>query len=183
MENKIKKTAIIISALAAALIITGAGCKKDSSTTTEKNWSSSTEKGSLPDTAISGKINGKNVAIANVTVKKWDNEYDWSFSNQAPSDACGVVTGNDAVNLSMKKLQKGTFEKKVDEEVEFNDYSSYYYYSQEDGTPMSINTNWDAKIVIKNIDKANKKVTGWAKISYDDKKTEISGSFSADLCE
>ncbi len=183
MENKAKKAAIILSALAIALVITGAGCKKSSSTTTEKNWTSATDKGSITDKAISGKINGKDVSIANVTVKKWDNEYDWSFSNQAPSAACGVVTGNDAVNISMKTLQKGTFEKKVDEELPFNDYSSYYYYSQENGTPMSINTNWDAKVVIKNIDEANKKVTGWAKVSYDDNKTNISGSFTADLCE
>ncbi|MFA6295787.1 MAG: hypothetical protein WC663_00345 [Patescibacteria group bacterium] len=186
MENKARKAAIVLSAVAFALVLTGAGCKKSSTetaTTTEKNWTSSTEKGSIPDKAISGKINGKNVTIANVAITKFDGKYDWAFSNQAPSEACGVVTGNDAVNISMKTLQKGTFEKTVSEELPFNDYSSYYYYNQENGTPMSINTNWDAKVVITNIDEAAKKVTGFAKISYDDTKTEISGAFTADLCE
>lgn len=189
MENKARKAAIILSAVAFALVLTGAGCKKvtnesnETVKTTEKNWTSSIDKGSIPDKAISGKINGKNATIANVTVKKFNNQYDWSFSNQAPSSSCGVVIGNDAVNISMKTLQKGTFEKTVSEELPFNDYSSYYYYNQENGTPMSINTSWDAKVVITNIDEAAKKVTGFAKISYDDKKTDISGSFTADLCE
>lgn len=182
MQNNAQKAAIILSALALALVLTGAGCKKDS-TTVEKNWSSSTDKGSISDKAISGKINGTNVTIGNVSIKKWNNKYEWSFSNQAPSSTCGVLTGNDAVNISMKTLKQGTFEKKVEEELPFNDYSSYYYYNQESGTPMSVNVDWDAKVVIKNIDEANKKVTGWAKISYDDKKTDISGSFTADLCE
>ena len=48
---------------------------------------------------------------------------------------------------------------------------------------MTINTEGAAKVVVKKIDEASKKVTGWARFNFDDDKTMIEGSFTADLCE
>lgn len=109
--------------------------------------------------------------------------YSWTFSNKAPDSTCGVIVDNDAVNFSSKKLQKGTFEKKIEDEINFDDYHAYYHYEQVDGTPMSVNVDWSAKVVVDKIDEANKKVSGFAKFDFKDGKTSIEGKFEGDLCE
>lgn len=186
MEKKAKTFGLILAIAVTALVIMGAGCGK---TTTEikiedeEHWSASTDRGDIKNQPISGKIHNRKTDIANVTIKKWDEEYDWVFSNKAPDSTCGVLTDNDAVTFNSKILQTGTFEKKMSEEIEFDDYHAYYHYEQKKGTPMSINPEWETKIVVKEIDEANKKVAGWAKFIFEEDKTLLEGSFTADLCE
>jgi len=156
----------------------------DVSSTVEEHWATSTDQGDIYGDEVTGSINGQEINIANVTVKAWeDDNYSWTFSTLAPDETCGVVVGNDAVNFSSKILRVGTFEKKIDEEVEFNDYHAYYHYEQEDGTPISVNVEWSAKIVVKEIDEDNNKIKGYAKVDFDDGTTMIDGKFEADLCK
>ncbi len=189
MKSHTKLIGLVIAIAVIALVLVGAGCQKTTTeeatetVATEEGWSSATDKGDIPDTPITGTVNGKNITVKDVQIQKMDGEYDWSFSNLAPDSTCGVVISNDAVNFSSKVLQEGTFEKKMTEEIEFDDYHSYYHYNQEDDTPMTINTEGAAKVVVKKIDEASKKVTGWARFNFDDDKTMIEGSFTADLCE
>ena len=193
MKQKLRALVPVALAIAVAVTLTAGGCAKkteDASTDTEKavekideNWTTATDKGDIKDEAISGKINDQDVEIKNVSITDWDGEYSWAFSTLAPESACGVVVDNDAVNFSSKALQAGTFTKGVADEIEFSDYHAYYHYEQEDGTPMSVNVDWGATIVVKEVDKDGKKVSGWAKFDFSDEKTALEGSFEADLCE
>jgi hypothetical protein len=193
MKTKLVLPLVVCIAIAALAIVFTTGCGEETVTTTtnevtvnetsEANWSTDIDHGDIPDTPIAGKINGQDVTIANVSVTKWDDSYDWEFSTAAPDEACGVVIDNDAVNFSSKVLQTGTFEKTMDEEIEFDDYHAYYHYEQDDGTPMSVNVDWSAKLVVDEVDEENNKVTGWAEFDFSDEETMIEGSFEADLCE
>lgn len=195
MKQKLRIIFPVGMALVVAVALTAAGCAKTEKSTTEEtkteevaekideNWTTATDKGDIKDEAISGKINDKDVAIKSVSVKDWDGEYSWSFSTLAPDSTCGVVMDDDAVNFSAKALQTGIFEKKMADEIEFSDYHAYYHYEQDDGTPMSVNVDWSAKIVVKEVNKDSKKVTGWAKFDFSDEKTALEGSFEADLCD
>lgn len=188
---------IVFSLMAAVffLILAGAGCtnqeaKKEETSKTEsevkeydKNWTSKKDQSEIKTTPIAGKINDKDVTIADVQIKKWDNEYSWAFSNIKADEACGVIIDNDAVNFSSTRLEEGTFQKKMEDEIDFDTYHSYYQYEQADGTPMSVNVGWAAKIVVNKIDQTNKKVEGLARFEFDDGKTAIEGTFTADLCE
>lgn len=178
-----------VLAVVLVAVFSGAGCEKKTAeevTTTvasEQNWTNSVDRGTIPDAPISGTLNEKAVTIKAVQITKWDGSYSWTFSNIAPDSACGVIVDNDAVNFSSKVLQKGTFGKKMADEIEFANYHVYYHYEQADGTPMSINIGWDAKVVVKEIDETNNKVTGWASFNFEDGKTKIEGLFTADLCK
>lgn len=154
-----------------------------SCTKKDKYWSSSVKGGGIPDTPVVGKINDKEIAVAYVRVKKWDDHYSWDFSNKPAESQCDIILDDDAVHFSSKILRTGTFEKKTDQEIEFDDYHAYYHYEQEDGSPMSINPSWAAKIVVASFDKEKKTITGWVDIRFDDGKTQIAGKFSGDLCE
>jgi hypothetical protein len=174
------------------MLLVGSGCtnNKDKEVSTDgevetgsEYWSSNTDKGEIGGEAIAGKINDKEETIENVKITQWEDEYTWTFSDLAPDDVCGVIIENDAVNFSSKDLEEGTFKKKMDEEIEFDDYHAYYHYNQEDGTPMSVNVGWSADIVVTNIDKDGKKAEGYAKFEFNDGKTAIEGKFVADLCE
>lgn len=197
-ENMNQKLRVVIPmalAIVVAVALTAGGCaKKTEETTTDTtseqtveevdgNWTTATAKGDIADEAISGTINGEEVTIKNVSIKDWDGEYSWSFSTLAPESTCGVVVDDNAVNFSSKTLRAGTFTKKMEDEIEFSDYHSYYHYEQEDGTPMSVNVDWGATIVVKEVDKDANKVSGWAKFDFSDEKTALEGSFEADLCE
>ena len=178
----------------AFMLLVGGGCNSDKEeankeTTTEiieydSNWTSEIDKSDIATTTeVDGTINEKEIDIVEVQIKKWNDEYSWSFSDMASDEACGVVLDNSAVNFSSIRLETGTFEKKMEENVDFNSYHAYYHYEQEDGTPMSINVEWSAKIVVEEIDIENNKVRGYAKVDFEDGKSMIDGMFEADLCE
>lgn len=181
-----------------ALALVGASCETTTTTTTNENtnaaaantnaaktseWTSSTSRGDILDTAISGKINGKDVAIAEVQITKWDEYYSWSFSDTKADETCGLVMENDEVVFDSKDLQEGTYTKTLDEEADINEYYAYYVYNQEDGTPMSVNNEYSATVVVSELDETDNTVTGWAKFEFKDGLTELEGSFTADLCE
>jgi hypothetical protein len=188
-----KKVVLPMVLVFAFMVLVGGGCSSDKEETSEEtvsevteydsNWTSAIDTSEIATTEVAGTINEQEATIADVQIKKWDDEYSWSFSNMAPDETCGLVMDNDAVNFSSTRLETGTFEKKMEDEIEFDDYHAYYHYEQEDGTPMSINVEWSAKIVVEEIDTENNKVKGYAKIDFEDGKTMIDGSFEADLCE
>ena len=162
MKQPVRIILPLFLAIAVAVVLTAGGCTKIKDTkeettkteeVTEANWTKSTDRGEIVDQVISGKVNDESVTIKDVQVQEWDGEYSWSFSNLAPDSTCGVVIDNSAVNFSSKVLQAGTFSKKMDEEVEFEDYHAYYHYEQADGTPMSVNVDWSATIVVEKVDK------------------------------
>ena len=68
------------------------------------------------------------------------------------------------------------------EEVDFDNYSAYYHYEQESGTPMSINEDWTATLVVNELNESLGVVSGYVDFDFDD-GTEISGMFEAELCE
>ena len=191
-----KKTTLVTSLVLvlALLIFAGASCDttvtntNESTTntnaaTTDDNWTSSTSQGDIPDTAIAGTINDVDVTIATIQIDDWDDYYSWSFSTLEPDDTCGVIIGDDAVNFDSKIIQEGTFTKEMTDEIDFDDYHSYYHYEQDSGTPMSVNVDWAATVVVEEFDETNGVVTGWASFEFDDGSTLIEGSFEADLCE
>jgi len=147
------------------------------------NWTSSTKQGDIPDKTISGIINGSNIKINYVRVKKWPNEYDITFSTKKPDTPCGIIVENDAVNFSTKEIFKGTFSKKMGEQVKFDDYHAYYHYEQDNGIPMSVNTDWAGTLVVKKLDKKEKNIKGFADFKFKDNLTGIGGEFTAEYCE
>lgn len=161
--------------------------KKETPVTTEKqtdaNWTNSSVRGSISDSAIAGKLNDEAIKIAYTKITKWDNEFRWTFSNVASSDVCGIILDDNAINFDSKILKEGTFTKKMEDVVAFDDYYAYYHYEETDGSPMSINGGWASTVVVKEINKDTKKVIGWAKFDFEDKKTSVEGSFTADYCE
>lgn len=193
------KTMLLSLALVlVAVTLVGASCETTTTTTNENantavantntaaktsEWTASTSRGDILDAAISGKINGKDVAIAEVQITKWDEYYSWSFSDTAADETCGLVMENDEVVFDSKDLQEGTYTKTLEEETDINEYYAYYVYNQEDGTPMSVNNDYSAIVVVSELDETNKIVTGWAKFEFEDGLTELEGSFTADLCE
>ena len=179
----------------AFMLLVGGGCSlsSDKEETSEEavtevteydsNWTSTINKTGIATTEVAGTINEQEATIADVQIKKWDDEYSWSFSNMASDETCGLVMDNNAVNFRSTRLETGTFEKKMEDEIDFDNYHAYYQYEQSDGTPMSVNVSWSAKIVVEEIDTENNKVKGYAKVDFSDGKTMIDGSFEADLCE
>lgn len=189
-----KKITLSLIMIFAFMVLVGSGCSfsttteestDETSDTTEydSNWTSKVDKTGIATTDVAGTINESEVTIADVQIKKWDDEYSWSFSDTAPDETCGVVIDNDAVNFSSMRLETGTFEKKMEDEVDFDSYHAYYHYEQDDGTPMSVNVEWSAKIAVEKVDTENNKVEGYAKVDFEDGKTIIDGAFTADLCE
>lgn len=160
-------------------------------TTGNSLWTDKVDQGTISDEDMTGILNGETMDVAYVSVQNWGDNYSWSFSNAAPDSVCGVVVDNDAVNFRSMDLQEGTFEKAIEDDVEFDDYSAYYYYEQEDGVPYSMNTDWAATLVVDNIDENASEdafgnvvgeVTGWADFEFDD-GTAVSGAFVAELCD
>ena len=183
-----KKLRITLFLVMGLVVILGAGCQnKDEEATvtvpSDEQWSSTTDAGGIPTSPLAGELNGQAFTMESAIIQEWDGEYEFSFSSLAPSDTCGVVTGDNAVHFSSKVLQTGTFEKTIDEEIAFEDYHSYYHYQQENGAPMSVNVEWKSKIVITEIDDTNNKVKGYADIEFEDCLTKVAGSFTADLCK
>lgn len=204
MPKHLRVITILIAGAVAVTLLSAAGCEKSVSvttdgtttttttsdgetttmTTTSEWWTDDTDRGDIPDEHITGVINDQEVKITDIQITDMDGEYDWSFSTGLPDDTCGVVIGDDAVNFSSKELQEGTFEKLMDEEIEFDDYHSYYHYDQgEDQGPMSVNVDWEAKVIVKEIDEDTDTVSGWARFDFSDGHTRLEGSFTADLCE
>lgn len=181
--------------LAAIVLLTAAGCEKTVSittpdgitttTTTETDgwWSNSTDRGDIPDEPMAGTINEKAVAIKGIEITQKPDSYEWRFSTKQPDKACGFFVDDEAVQFRSQDLQTGTFEKDIDESIEFNEYHSYYHYSLEPNKPMSVNVGWSAKVVVKEIDEDAQTVSGWARFNFNDGKTKIEGSFRANLCE
>jgi len=198
------------------LVLVGAGCTVTSNTNTATTtttptttddavvadttatgtaatlWGSGVTQGAIPSTALAGTINSVPVTIAHVQVDFDGEEYDWTFSDTDNTSTCSFKTGDSEVNLRTKDMLSGTLTKTLDQDVEFDDYHSYYVYPQENGSPMSVNTDWDATVVVTGITRGLEEgtfgqsvgsVTGFADISFGDGKTAISGAFEAELCE
>ncbi|MFH1536781.1 MAG: hypothetical protein ABID45_02220 [Patescibacteria group bacterium] len=184
--------------LLAMLVLVGASCEvtdtTDTNTTTtnevttntavdtETAWTSATDAGTIAETDVSGTLNGEDFVLAHVQVTNWDEYYSWTFSDTAPDSECGVVMDNSAVNFSSKDIQVGTFDATSDD-VEFDDYSAYYHYEQENGTPMSVNVDWTGNIVVTDFDETAGTIEGYVDFEFDDGLTAISGAFSGEVCE
>ncbi|GEM_PF-1797210 len=202
MPKHLRVISVLVAGAVAVTLLAAAGCEKSVSvttdgttttttttdgetvtTTTSEWWTTDTDQGDIPDEPIGGVINEQNVEITDVQVTDMDGYYDWTFSTGTPDEACGIILEDDAVHFSSRELATGTFEKLMDEEIEFDDYHSYYHYNQDDNTPMSVNVDWEAKVVVSEIDEDNDTVSGWARFDFSDGATRIEGSFTADLCE
>ena len=180
MSKQMRLVTVLVTGAVAVTLLAAAGCErsvsvstsdgtttmtttKDGETvtsTTSEWWTSDTDRGDIPDEHISGVINEQEVKITDVQVTDMDGYYDWTFSTGTPDDACGVIMEDDAVHFSSKELMTGTFEKLMDEEIDFDNYHSYYHYNQDDNSPMSVNVDWEAKVVVKEIDKDTDTVSG-----------------------
>lgn len=194
MKQKSKGVFALLVVVALVLLV-GASCSTstdtNTNTVTENTntaaalglWAIATSQGDIAGTDIAGTLNGNDFDVQSVQITVWDDEYDWNFSNTASDEECDLIMGEDAVNFSSKDMQVGTFEKAMTDEVEFDDYHAYYYYEQADGVPMSVNTDWAAKIVVTEIDETNNTVSGFANIEFSDGLTLIDGAFEAELCE
>ena len=188
---KKKLFGILVMSVAMVLLL-GASCTTETSTTTTDSesttettsslWTSSTSQGSIASTDVTGTINDEDVTIGTVYIDVWDDEYSWSFTTGVGEEACDLIMDDNAVNFSTKDLQVGTFTKAMTDEVEFDDYHAYYHYEQADGVPMSVNTEWAATVVVTEIDEDAGTVTGYANFEFDDGLTEIDGAFTADYC-
>lgn len=178
----------------AFVVLVGGGCSFISSdkdngeenvevTEYDNNWTSADNTEGITENEISGVINEQEVNIKSVQISKWDDEYSWSFSDKDSGEICDLIVDDKAVNFNSVILEEGTFEKKMEDNVDFDNYHAYYHYEQEDGVPMSINVGWAARVVVEKIDRENNKVEGYAKFEFEDDKTMIEGRFVADLCE
>jgi len=203
MSKHLRLVTVLVAGAVAITLLAAAGCEKSVSVTTDGTttttttsdgettttvttsewWTSDTDRGDIPGEHISGVINEQDVKITDVQVTDMDGYFDWDFSTGIPDDTCGVIMEDDAVHFSSKELMTGTFEKLMDEEIDFDNYHSYYHYNQDDNSPMSVNVDWEAKVVIKEIDEDTDTVLGWARFDFSDGKTRLEGSFTADLCE
>lgn len=200
------KNVTSLSVLVFSLLLLGAGCTVSTTGTgsssssgapsadaVEGAWAAGVvDQGGLSGDALAGTINGNAVDIASVTIEDWGDKFQWSFSNEAPSSTCGFTTGDDAVKFRSAELMEGTFTKGYETDVDFDEFSSYYKYERPEGGPHSVNTGWEATIVVtdftesvgetnfgKNIGSAE----GFVQIAFEDGQTEIAGAFTADVCE
>lgn len=180
--TKINLSRLTIIGLAATLFLAGWGCQKEE-IAADPYWTSATDRGDIPDKPIEGTINNEPIDLKTVQITKFEDEYDWTFSNVGPDVTCGVIVDDDAVNFSAIKLAEGTFEKKMSEDIKFDEYHAYYHYLQDDGVPMSVNPEWAARVVVNEIDEEARKVSGWAKFEFSDGRAAIEGAYTADLCE
>ena len=191
--------------LLAVMLLVGAGCEVTTDTTDDTNttadtntatttdtdtdtdtdtgslWTSATDQGDISDLDATGTLNEKTFTVAHVQVTNWGDSYTWYFSDSAPDDDCGVIMDDNAVSFSSKDIQVGTFSATYDD-VEFDDYSLYYYYEQEDGTPMSINESWDATFVVNEFNESVGVIGGHVDVMFDD-GTNISGAFEGEVCD
>lgn len=182
--------------LLVVFLLVGAGCEttttttdddsttttnKEEATTTTSAWTNETDQGTIPSTDVAGTLNDAAHEVAYVAVTDWDDYYNWTFSNTAPDTDCGVVIDDSAVNFSSKEIQVGTFDAAKDD-VDFDEYSAYYHYEQDDGVPMSVNVDWDFNIVVTEFDKTAGTIDGFIDADFDD-GTEISGAFSGVVCD
>ena len=183
--------------LLAVLVFVGASCEvtdtTDTNTTTTNTvttntttatseWTSATDQGTIPSTDASGTLNGEDFTVVHVQIIDWDDYYNWTFSNTAPDSSCGVIIDDSAVNFSSKDIQVGTFDATSDD-VEFDDYSSYYHYEQADGTPMSVNVDWTGTVVVTDFDETAGTIEGYVEFTFDDGLTAVSGAFEGEVCE
>ncbi|HJN84750.1 MAG TPA: hypothetical protein QF873_00340 [Patescibacteria group bacterium] len=201
------KSISALSVFALSLMLVGAGCSMtttgidsdsdtgDSTATgaAEGAWAPGvTTKGDLPSTPVAGTINGSAVTIANVTVEDWGDKFQWKFSDKAPSKVCSFTTGDNSVKFRSADLVEGTFTKETATKVDYNEFSSYYVYAKDDGSPHSVNTGWEATIIVTDFNKTVSKdafgknvgsIEGYVELAFEDGKTEIAGAFSGDVCE
>jgi len=195
-----KKISYSLLGLGLALTLVGASCTSNSSKTVAEpaavaisgSWIDGKDVGNIKDQPISGKINNVEVDSLYTVVEKWDDEYTMKFSTKFPEDPCGYAADNDAVSFDSTVFKKGTFYKKMEDDVQSSDYSAFYYYTQADGTPYSVNTDWSGRVVVDSITEAVKmdafnepvgEVTGWADFMFDDGATAVSGKFTAEYCD
>ncbi len=195
-----------MSVIALGLILAGAGCSVTTTGTgssegnsappagaVEGAWApGAVDQGDLSGDVLAGKINGKDVSIASVTIEDWGDKFQWKFSDQAPTKTCGFTTKDSSVKFRSAELMEGTFTKGLDTKVDFDEFSSYYVYSKENGSPHSVNTAWEANLVVTDYTENVSKdafgknvgsIEGFVEIAFKDGKTEIAGAFSGDVCE
>lgn len=189
-----------LGVVALSLMLVGAGCTVTtdsgagvSADLIDGGWTpGATAQAGIPSDPVSGSINGESVDIASVVIEDWGDDYEWSFSNQAPAETCGFLSGDDAVNFRSVELMEGTFLKTADADVEFDDAHAYYVYQKPEGGPHSVNTAWTAKIVVTEVqDQVSQddfgndigQAMGYVELAFEDGQTEIAGSFTADICQ
>jgi hypothetical protein len=194
---------------ALALVLVGAGCTVNnqigevtttpaaapSATSTEATggWdTNAVSQGSISGTPIAGTVNGEAFSVAHVQVDQQNGKYRWSFSDKDNTSTCSFATGDNAVKFSTSELVVGSFAKGYDDEVEYDDFSAYYKYAKDDGSPHSVNTGWAANVVVTDVTRGVEKstfgndvgtISGFADFMFEDGKTAISGAFTAELCE
>lgn len=150
------------------------------------------DQGGLSDAMVAGTLNGVATDIASVTIENWGKDFKWSFSDEMAPSVCGYVSGDNSVEFRSQELVEGTFTKAYETEVDFDAFHSYYVYTQADGSPFSVNTDWEATIVVTDVQEnvgedafgsPVGRADGYVQIAFQDGKTAIAGAFSADVCQ
>ncbi len=192
---------------ALALVLVGAGCTVNnqigevtttttpSATTAEATggWvAGAVSQGSIAGAPIAGTVNESAFSVAHVQIDQQNGKYRWSFSDKDNTSTCSFATGDSAVKFSTSDLVVGSFAKGYDDKVEYDDFSAYYKYAKDDGSPHSVNTGWAANVVVTDVTRGVEEstfgndvgvVTGFADFMFEDGKTAIAGAFTAELCE
>ncbi|NQV12342.1 hypothetical protein HQ524_03180 [Candidatus Uhrbacteria bacterium] len=200
------KNISLFSVIALSLVLVGAGCSVTTTGTGSEGGSSATPtgavegawapgvvtKGSLSSSPVAGTINSVPVTIASVSIEDWGDKFQWKFSDTAPAKTCGFTSKDSSVKFRSAELMEGTFTKQMDTKVDFNEFSAYYVYTKEDGSPNSVNTSWETTIVVTDYTENVSKdafgknvgsVEGYVEMTFQDGKTEIAGAFKGDVCE
>lgn len=156
----------------------------ENNSTKDFTWKSELKVSDIPDTAVKGFINGKEVNLAYINFEQWRGSGDnvLNFGDVVPKNNCGYVEGSNSFHLMLKsgeiktgEILKATFDQNLD------GYVAYYDTANADQQNNKKSLPWNCVLVITSMDE--KTVSGKIALCFkDDMKSWIAGKFQAIRC-
>lgn len=146
-------------------------------------WKEKISAADIPDAPIRGFIKGKELKIDYINFEKWRGSGDnvLNFGNKKPTQSCGYVENDDAVQLMKKSgdLPKGEIVK-TSFDVNMDGFVANYHFTEKENM-KNVSVPWNCALFIDEI--TDDVVKGRIAICFkDDTKSWIAGKFEAARC-
>lgn len=137
----------------------------------------------IPDSPVKGMIKGKELKIEYINFENWRGSGDnvINFGSKKPSQNCGYVENDDAVQLMKKSgdIPKGEFVK-TSFDINMDGFVANYHYTEKENM-KNVSVPWNCALFIEEI--TDDVVKGKIAICFkDETKSWIAGKFEAIRC-
>jgi hypothetical protein len=184
------KNNVLYSLIIFAFLFLFFSCNKSNDKVLEKKstgkfqWKNEISVSDIPDSPVSGVLNGKEIKVEYINFEKWrgPNDNVINFSLVKPSQNCGFIENFQGFTLTRKS---GNFDKgeiiKPTFETSIKDLVSEFFFTDASGSIVKFGNKWCGAMIIESIDQ--NKVNGKIALCFnDEKRSWVAGKFEAIIC-